>query len=136
MKGEKNGLNRTLWLLSCKGRHIYTCIYNAPRSGGSPWGDASWHAVGRPDLKREVVNREHRGLRVSDDIYQSSDGSGATEQPGVGEQTIGRSREARDQARRSIWAGPPLHTPFPQHHPTRMSGIGICYHHTTAVECT
>ena len=40
--------------------------------GVPPRGDASWHALRRYDLKREVVHRDGRGLRVLDDIYQSS----------------------------------------------------------------
>ena len=52
----------------------YAYIYKAPLrgEGWSPRSDAGWHAERRHGLKREVVQWDSRGLRVSDDIYQRS----------------------------------------------------------------
>ena len=51
-----------------------TMLHNAPirRVGCCSRGDASSHAVGRHGVKLEVVHNDGRGVRVSDDIYQSS----------------------------------------------------------------
>ena len=80
--------------------------------GCSPRGDARWHAVGRHGMKREVVHREGRGLRLSDDICQKSkteverpsDRASVAERPGVGSRPTGRFLWRSDQALPPVWA--------------------------------